>query len=123
MIEKNKEEKKEKRYQELSRPYRLLLWLRWMPFGYIKGLGWYFIKRLRWEDVCDDESGRVRLGTCIGICVGIVQGNMKWYFTSDEVFGEDGYVKKRLAEDGLLEKIGNFLEDKIIEIVDGRANF
>jgi hypothetical protein len=120
MTDKIEQEKKEKRYQELSRPYRILLWLRWMPLGYIKGLGWYFIKMLRWEHVCDDESGRVSLGTCIGICVGTVQGNMKWYYTSDEVFGEDGYVKEKLAEDGLLEKIGNFIEDKIVEIVDGK---
>lgn len=119
----NKQEKKEKRYQELSRPHRILLWLRWMPYGYIKAFGWYFIKGLRWEQVCDDESGRVSLSTCIGICVGTVQGNMRWYYTSEEVFGKDGYVKEKLTEDGLLEKIGNFIEDKIIEIADGKTNF
>ena len=121
--EQEKEEKKEKRYQELSRPYRIFQWLRWMPFGYIKGLGWYFIKRLRWEDVSDDEFGRVSLSTCIGICVGIVQGNMKWYYTSEEVFSDDGYVKEKLTEDGFLEKMGNFVEDKIVEIVDGKTDF
>jgi len=115
--------KKEKRYQELNRPYRLLLWLRWIPFGYIKAFGWYFIKGLRWEDVCDDESGRVSLSTCIGICVGIAQGNMNWYFTSDEIFCEGGYIKEKLVDDGFLEKLGNFIEDKIVEIVDGKANF
>lgn len=118
-----KEEMKEKRYQELSKPYRIFLWLRWMPLGYIKGLGWYFIKRLRWEDLCDDESGRVSLSTCIGICVGTVQGNMRWYFTSEEVFGEDGYIKEKLVEDGILEKIGNFIEDKVVEMVDGKSYF
>lgn len=115
----NKEEKKEKRYQELSKPYRIFMWLRWIPFGYIKGLGWYFIKRLRWEDVSDDEKGRISLSTCIGICVGTVQGNMKWYYTSDEIFCEGGYIKEKLVEDGFLEKLGNFIEDKIIGIVDG----
>lgn len=119
----NKEEKKEKRYQELSKPYRIFLWLRWMPLGYIKGLGWYFIKRLRWEDVSDDEKGRISLSTCIGICVGIVQGNMKWYYTSEEVFCDDGYVKGKLVEDGFLEKMGNFIEDKVIELVDGKSYF
>lgn len=120
MEQEKKEEKKEKRYQELSNPYRIFLWLRWMPLGYIKGLGWYFIKRLKWEDVCDDESGRISLSTCIGICVGTVQGNMKWYYTSDEIFCEGGYIKEKLVEDGFLEKLGNFIEDKIIGIVDGR---
>ena len=121
--EQEKEEKKEKRYQELSKPYRICLWFRWMPLGYIKGLGWFFIKRLRWEDVSDDEFGRVSLSTCIGICVGTVQGNMKWYYTSEEVFSDDGYVKEKLTEDGFLEKMGNFVEDKIVEIVDGKTDF
>lgn len=121
----NKEEnnKDYKRYQELSKSYRIFLWLRWMPFGYVKGLGWYFIKRLRWEDVSDDEFGRVSLGTCIGICVGIVQSSMRWYYTSDEIFGEDGYIKEKLVEDGFLEKLGNFIEDKLIETVDGKSYF
>jgi len=127
MIEKveqeNKEENKEKRYQELSKPYRIFLWLRWMPFGYIKGLSWYFIKRLSRENVSDDEKGRISLSTCIGICVGTVQGNMKWYYTSDEVFSDNGYVKGKLVEDGFLEKMGNFIEDKFIEIVDGKTDF
>ena len=123
MEQEKKEEKKEKRYQELSTPHRIFLWLRWMPFGYIKGLGWYFIKMLRWEDVSDEESGRISLSTCIGICVGTVQGNMRWYFTSEEVFGDDGYVKERLVEDGILEKMGNFIEDKIVEMVDGKSYF
>lgn len=118
-----KEEKEEKRYQELSKPCRIFIWLRWMPFGYVKGLGWYFIKRLRWEDVCDDEYGRVSLSTCIGICVGTVQGNMKWYYTSDEVFSDDGYLKEKLTEDGILEKIGNFIGHKFIEMVDGKTDF
>lgn len=109
---------KDKRYQELSKPYRIALWLRWMPIGYIKGLGWYFVKRLRWEGVCDDEKGRISLSTCIGICVGTVQVNMRWYYTSKEVFGDGGYVKD-IAEDGLLEKIGNFIENKFVEIIDG----
>lgn len=109
-----------KRYQELSRPYRIYLWLRWMPIGYIKAFGWYFIKRLRWEDVSDDEKGRIGLGTCIGICVGTVQGNMGWYYTMEEVFGEDKYVRKNITEDGFLEKIGNFIEDKLVEIIDGK---
>lgn len=119
---KNKE-KKERRYQELSKPYRIVLWLRWMPLGYIKGLGWYFIKRLRWEDVSDDEEGRISLSTCIGICIGTVQGNMRWYYTSEEVFGEDGYVKEKLVEDGFLEKMGNFIEEKFIKMVDGKTDF
>lgn len=123
MTEKTEQEKKEKRYQELSRPYRIFLWLRWMPLGYIKGLGWYFIKMLRWEDVSDDESGRVSLGTCIGICVGTVQGSMRWYYTSDEIFSDDGYIKEKLVEDGFLEKMGNFIEDKFVEIIDGKADF
>ena len=109
---------KERRYQELNKPYRIFLWLRWMPIGYIKGLGWYFIKRLKWEDVCDDGFGRISLSTCIDICVGTVQGEMRWYFTGEEVFGEDGYVRER--EEVFLEKIGNFIEDKFIEIIDGK---
>ncbi len=119
MKEDNKLENKEKRYQELSKPYRIFLWLRCMPIGYVKAVGWYFIKRLRWEDVSDDDQGRISLSTCIGICVGTVQGEMRWYFTSEEVFGDDGYVRER--EEGFLEKIGNFIEEKFIEIIDGKA--
>lgn len=118
-----KDQVKYKRYQELGKPYRIVLWLRWMPWGYIKGLGWHFVKKLRWEDVSDDEKGRVSLSTCIGICVGTVQGNMRWYYTEEEVFGEDGYVRKHVAEDGLLEKIGNFVEDKFVEIIDGKKKY
>ena len=120
MEQEKKEEKKEKRYQELSKPYRIYMWLRWMPLGYIKGLGWYFIKRLSWEDVCDDESGRISLSTCMGICVGTIQVNMRWYYTSDEIFDDDGNFKEKLVEDGFLEKLGNFIEDKIVGIVDGK---
>ena len=109
------------RYQELSKPYRIAMWLRWMPFGYIKGLSWYFIKRLKWEDVSDDEKGRISLSTCVGICVGTVQGDMKWYFTSEEVFGDDGHVIGRGDEKGYFEKMFDFLEDKLIEIVDGET--
>lgn len=97
------------------------MWLRWIPYGYIKAFGWYFIKRLRWEDVCDDECGRISLGTCIGICVGTVQGEMKWYYTSDEVFGEDGYVREDHRKPGCIEKVIDFLEDKLVEIVDGKT--
>ena len=117
----NTKTKKEKRYQELGTPYRIYLWLRWMPLGYAKAFGWYFVKRLKWEDVCDDECGRISLSTCIGICVGTVQGEMKWYYTSDEVFGEDGYAKER--ERGCIENVIDFLEDKLVEIVDGRSRY
>ncbi len=110
-----------KRYQELSKPYRIALWFRWMPWGYIKGLGWYFIKRLRWEDVSDDEEGRISLGTCIGICVGTVQGYMKWYYRSDEIFGKNGEFLREHVECGLLEKVGDFIEDKFVEMVDGKT--
>ena len=120
MKEKNRNIK-DKRYQELDKPYRIVMFIRWMPIGYIKALGWFFVKRLKWEDVCDDESGRVSLGTCIGICVGIVQGNMRWYFTSEEVFGDDGYVRER--KEGFLEKMFDFLEEKLIEIVDGKKGY
>lgn len=117
---------KGKRYQELSKPYRIVLWLRYMPFGYVKGLAWYFIKRLRWEDVCDDDSddpdrGRISLGTCIGICVGTVQGNMRWYYTSDEVFRKDGSVISRKDEEGFFDKMFDFVEDKFVEMIDGKT--
>lgn len=111
--------KSERRYQELGTPYRIYIWLRWMPIGYTKAFGWYFIKRLKWEDVCDDESGRISLGTCIGICVGLVQSNMRWYYTSEEVFSEDGSIIER--EHGYIEKVIDFLEDKLVEIVDGKT--
>jgi hypothetical protein len=112
-----------KRYQELSKPYRIVLWLRYMPFGYVKGLAWYLIKRLRWEDVSDDDDdcGRIRLSTCIGICVGLVQSDMRWYYTSDEVFGEDGSVISNSGNDGYFDKMFEFFEDKLVEIVDGKT--
>lgn len=110
-----------KRYQELSKPYRIYLWLRWMPYGYIKGLAWYFVKRLRWENVSDNERGRISLETCIGICVGTIQGEMKWYYTSEEVFGDDGSVRKR-DEPGFIEKMFDFFGGKIINIVDSNGN-
>jgi len=115
-----KDQIKHKRYQELGKPYQIYLWLRWIPVGYIKGLAWYFIKRLKWEDVCDDDKGRISLSTCIGICVGTVQGNMRWYYTEEEVFGDKGYVIRDITEKGLLEKVGNFIEEKFIEIIDGK---
>lgn len=113
--------KSEKRYQELGTPYRIYVWLRWMPIGYVQAFGWYFIKRLKWEDVCDDECGRISLDTCIGICIGTVQGNMRWYYTSDEVFGEDGCVRER--ERGYVQRVIDFIEDKLVEIVDGRSRY
>ena len=115
---------KDKRYQELSKPYRIVLWLRWIPIGYIKGLGWYFVKRLKWEDVCaddDDDCGRITLGTCIGICVGTMQGDMRWYYKSEEIFTDNGELIRRVDKKGFLERIFVFLEDKIIEIIDGKT--
>lgn len=117
---------KDKRYQELSKPYRIVIWLMFMPFGYIKGLAWYFVKRLSWEDVCgddDDDCGRISLGTCIGICVGIIQGNMRWYYTSEEVFGEDGSLIRRSDNKGYFDKMFEFAEDKLVEIVDGKTKY
>ena len=110
-----------KRYQELSRPYRIVLWLRWMPCGYVKGLGWYFIKRLRWENLCDDDYGRVSLGTCLGICVGTVQSEMNWYFRPDEIFGDGGAYIYKSDGDGFLEKLFDFLGEKLIDIIDGKS--
>lgn len=110
---------KEKRYQELGRPYRIFLWIRWMPLGYIKGLGWYFIKRLRWENVCDDECGRIKLDTCIGICIGTVQCNMRWYYTLEEVLDDNLIVD----DDNFVERVFNFVGKKVIKIVDGERYF
>ncbi len=118
---------KGKRYQELSKPYRMVLWLMYMPFGYVKGLAWYFVKRLRWENVCDNDDsddydvGRISLGTCIGICVGTVQGSMNWYYKMEEVFGEDGSLIRRSENDGFFDKMFDFVEEKIVEIVDGKT--
>jgi hypothetical protein len=115
---------KGKRYQELSKPYRIAIWLRYMPFGYIKAFGWYFVKRLKWEDVCDPDDfdqGRISLDTCIGICVGTVQGDMRWYYTIDEIFGEDGSVISRKDDNGFLDKTFDFVENKLIEIIDGKT--
>lgn len=118
---------KDKRYQELSKPYRIVLWLKHIPFGYVKGFGWYFVKRLRWENVCDPDdsedfdSGRISLGTCIGICVGTVQGDMKWYYTIDEVFTEDGDIISRSGDKGYFDKIFDFVEDKFVELIDGKT--
>lgn len=114
---------KGKRYQELGKPYRIVLWLNHMPFGYIKGFAWYFVKRFRWEDVSDDpdDCGRASLDTCISICVGIVQSEMNWYYTIDEVFREDGSVISRSDNKGYLNKIFDFIEEKLIEMVDGKT--
>lgn len=123
MFEDFKSRIKDKRYQELSKSYRIVLWLRYIPCGYVKGLAWYFVKRLRWENVSDDEddSGRISLGTCIGICVGMVQGDMQWYYTSDEVFRDDGSVISRSDDKGYFDKMFDFLEDKLVEIIDGKT--
>jgi hypothetical protein len=130
MFEDFKTRIKDKRYQELSKSYRIFIWLMYMPFGYIKGFAWYFVKRLRWEDVCDsdccDDSddldcGRISLDTCISICVGIVQGNMNWYYTMDEVFGEDGSVISRSDDKGHFDKTFDFVKDKLVEMVDGKT--
>lgn len=115
---------KDKRYQELSKPYRIVIWLLYIPFGYVKGLAWYFVKRLRWENVGEDDEddwGRISLRTCIAICVGIVQGDMRWYYTSDEVFGEDGSLIRRSDNKGFFDKMFEFVEDKLVEIVDGKT--
>jgi hypothetical protein len=114
----------DKRYQELSKPYRILLWIRYMPYGHIKGLGWYFVKRLRWEDVGDDEDcGRISLGTCIGICVGMSQGDMRWYYKTEEVFTKDGGLIRRSENKGFLEKMLDFFGEKIIEMIDGKKTY
>ncbi len=128
MIENIKNRIKGKRYQELSKPYRIIIWLMYMPFGYIRGIGWYFVKRLRWEDVCDEtddfDKGRVSLKTCISICVGKVQGDMHWYYKIDEVFRDDGTVisrDKNKGLEGFFNKMFEFIEDKIIELIDGKT--
>ncbi len=110
---------KGKRYQELSKPYRIILWLAYMPFGYIKGFAWFFVKRIRWEDVSDD-CGRTSLDTCISICIGMAQANMNWYYTIDEVFSCDGSIISRSDEKGHLNKMFDFIEEKLIEIIDGK---
>lgn len=120
MLEDFKKRIKDKRYQDLSKPYRIVLWLRFMPFGYIKGLGWYFVRRLRWEDFDDDDYGRMSLGTSIAICVGMVQGEMNWYYTSDEVFGDDGTIISRSDDEGYFDKMFDFIEDKLVELIDGK---
>ena len=114
---------KGKRYQELSGPYRAILWLIYMPMGYIKGFGWYFVKRLRWEDVSDDDCGRASLDTCISICVGMAQANMNWYYTMDEVFREDGTVINRSDKKGYFEKKFDLIGEKLIEMVDGKTKY
>jgi hypothetical protein len=118
---------RDKRYQELSKPYRIVIWLMYMPFGYIKGLAWYFVERLRWEDVRvdddDEDCGRISLGTCVGICVGIVQVDMRWYYTSDEVFSCDGSLISRSDDKGFFHKMFEFSEDKFVEIVDGKTGY
>lgn len=124
MFEDFKNRIKGKRYQEMSKPYRIVIWLMYMPFGYVKGLAWYFVKMLRWEDVSpddDDDCGRISLGTCIGICVGIIQGDMRWYYKSEEVFGEDGSLIRRSDNKGFFDKMFEFAEDKLIELVDGKT--
>lgn len=111
----------QKRYQELGKPYRIILWLRYMPYGYIKGSAWYFIKRLTWKDMGDDEDdGRIKLDSCIGICIGLVQVDMRWYYNWDEVIGEDGSLVKRNDKKGYIEKMCEFIGDKIITIIDGK---
>lgn len=112
--------RQEKRYQELGALYRIVLWLRWMPIGYIRAFGWYFIKRLRWEDVCDDDEGRVSLSTCIGICIGMSQYNMRWCYTIEEVF-DNGCTTYRDDEKSYIERMFDFLGSKLIEIVDGKT--
>jgi hypothetical protein len=115
---------KDRRYQELSKSYRIVIWLMYMPFGYVKGLAWYFVKMLRWEDVSgddDEDCGRISLGTCISICVGMVQGDMRWYFTSEEVFGEDGSFISRSDGKGYFDNMFEFVEDKLVEMVDGKT--
>ncbi len=123
MFEDFKSRIKGRRYQELSKPYRVVIWLLYMPFGYVKGLAWYFVKRLRWEDVSsdDEDRGRISLGTCVGICVGIVQGDMRWYYTSEEVFREDGTLINRSDSKGFFDKMFEFVEDKLVEIIDGKT--
>ena len=114
---------KGKRYQELSKPYRIILWLTYMPFGYIKGFAWFFVKRIRWEDVSDDDCGRTSLDTCISICVGMVQTEMNWYYTMDEVFEKDGSVISRSDNKGYFNKMFDFIGDKFIEIIDGKKMY
>ena len=113
-----------KRYQELSRPYRILLWIRYMPFGYIKGIGWYYVKRLRWENMYsspdEDDYGRMSLETCIGINVGMAQSNMNWFYKTDEVFTNDGELIRRHDNDSFLQRMFDFIEEKLIEIIDGK---
>lgn len=88
--------KKGKRYQERIWAERVILWIRYMPWAYIKAIWWYFVKALKWEDVSDDEEGRVKWDTCVGINVGMAQHKMGWYYTFEEVFFRDGNTCQKL---------------------------
>lgn len=140
MFEDFKKRIKGKRYQELSMPYRIVLWLMYMPLGYMKGLSWYFVDKHRLDDNCDraccresedggkdkygddeyycNDHGRMSLDTCIGICIGTAQVDMGWYYTMDEIFNKDGTVINR--DIGYFKKTLDFVQDKLVEIVDGK---
>lgn len=69
------------RYQEQPLHKRIYLWLRWMPYAYLRGIYWY----LRYKD----ES----LHFCIGVSVGDVQAvHMKWIYSGQEV---QDYLNKK----------------------------
>lgn len=45
---------------------------------------------------------------------------MKWYYKFEEVFSEDGDIIKH-SEPGLIEKMFDFIGDKIVNMVDRKV--
>jgi hypothetical protein len=75
-----------KRYQENLFWTRLLIWIRWMPYAYLRGIYWY-ISQL-WMDRFTDNGEWYyleSLHSCIDISIGDIQAvKMHWIYSAEE---------------------------------------
>lgn len=75
------------RYQEQPLHKRIYLWLRYMPYAWIRGIYWY-VSQL-WKNRFTDDGiwyHTENLHFCIGVSIGDVQATkMHWIYSAEEV--------------------------------------
>lgn len=68
------------RYQEEPFWKRWFIWLRWMPYAYLRGTYWFISQY--WSDERGDLES---LDSCIDISVGGIQAvKMHWVYSAEE---------------------------------------
>lgn len=90
-LEKANSIKKTKRYQDHPFYLRGLIWLRFIPYAYLRGVYWYLSQLLHyhdpevWEILDSDTIEKPVLRDCIGESIGEVQARkMHWVYWGEE---------------------------------------